>query len=226
MNQRILLSIIAVAGTLLFSSYGNAESQTQKESSSSEKQAPQMQLPNRTKQAISFKGIALGKPGVKGALQKICKGKKFNTMNDRCSLTDEKSMILVDYETLANTFALITLGSDEGLIKVVIDGSTQEMLALAKALEKKYGKPLTRNSKVKKEIGTQLDTGNFVVKESEEAQLDKETFVWMDDQGSRIMVESIYSDYDKGGVTIESSASVAARDAAVKRAKEPEKSNP
>lgn len=226
MNQRILVSIIAVTGTLLFSSYGNAESQAQEKGGSSVKQAPQGQLSSKTKQAISFKGIALGKPGVKDALQKICKGKKFNTMNDRCSFADEKSMILVDYETLANTIALVTLSSDKALIKVVIDGSTQEMLALARALEKKYGKPLKTNAKVKKEIGTQIDQGTFAVKESEEAQLDKETFVWVDDQGARIKVESIYSDYDKGGVTIESSASVAAQDAAVKTSKEPAKSNP
>ena len=204
MNPRILLSMIAVTGALLFSGYGNAESQAQK------------------KGTISFKGIPLGKPGVKDALQKMCKGKKFNSKNDRCSFTDERSTILLDYETLADAFALVTLSSDQALIKVVIDGSTQEMLTLAKALEKKYGKPLKKNTKVKVEIGTELDKGTFVVKESEGVQLDKETSIWVDDQGSRITVESIYSDYDKGGVVIESS-SVAAHDTAEKKAKEPGK---
>lgn len=207
MNQRTLLSIAAVAGALLFSSYGNAESLSQK------------QLPNKTNQMISFKGIPLGKPGVKEALQKMCKGKKFNVINDRCSFTDEKSMVLLDYEGLANTIALVTVSSDKALIRVVIDGSTQQMLALAKALEKKYGKPLKKNTIVKKQIGTKIDEGTFMLKEAEGAQLDKETFVWVDDQGSRITVESIYSDYDKGGVVIESS-SVAANDSAEKREKE------
>lgn len=211
MNQRILLSVIAVTGALLFSSYGNAESQAQKKSSPSEEWSPQKQISNKTKQTISFKGIPMGKPGTKDALQKMCTGKKFNTMNDRCSFTDERSMMLLDYETLINAFALVTLNSDKALVKVVIDGSTQEMLALAKALEKKYGVPLKKKTIVKKEIGTQLDQGTFGLKEVEGAQLDKETFIWVDDQGSRITVDSIYSDYNKGGVVIES-PSVAAQD--------------
>lgn len=214
MNQRILLSIIAVTGALLFSSHGNAESQAQKKSGSSVEQ-----LPNKTNQTFSFKGIPLGKPGAKDALQKICVGKKFNTISDRCSFTDEKSMILLDYETLVDAIALVTLGSDKALVKVVIDGSTQEMLALAKALEKKYGKPLKKNTIIKKEIGTQTEKGTFALKEVEEAQLDKETFIWVDDQGSRITVESIYSDYNMGGVTVES-APVAAQNSAEKKAKE------
>lgn len=223
MNQRILLSIIAVTSTLLFSSHGNAESRAQEKSSSSVEQSPQKQLPNKTNQTISFKGIPLGKPGIKDALQKMCIGKKFNTIQDRCSFAEEKSMMLLDYETMVDAIALVTLSSDKALIKVVIDGSTQEMLTLAKALEKKYGKPLKENTTVKKEIGIQSDKGAFVLKEVKEAQLDKETFIWVDNQGSRITVESIYSDYDKGGVVIESSSLVAAQGSAEKRAKEPEK---
>ena len=222
MNQRILLSFFAVAAALYFPVDGRAESLAQKKSSSSVEQPPQEQPSHKTNQTISFKGIPLGKPGVKDALQKMCKGKKFNTTNDRCSFADEKSMVLVDYENLPNTFALVTLSSDKALTKVVIDGSTQQMLALAKALEKKYGEPLKKTAKVKKAIGTQVDQGTFVVKEAEGTQLDKETFIWVDSQGSRITVESIYSDYDKGGVTIESS-SVAAQDTAGNKAKEPGK---
>lgn len=218
MNQRIFMSIAAIAGALLFSSYGNAESQAQKKTSSSTEQLPQKSLSNKTLKAISFKGVPLGKPGVKDALQKMCRGKKFNTLNDRCAFADERSTVLLDYETLINSIALITLSSDKALLKVVIDGSTQEMLTLAKALEKKYGKPLKENTKVKKEIGIQ-EQGTFVVKETEGAQLDKETFVWEDDQGSRITIESIYTDYNKGGVIIQSS-SVSAQDPAKKSEKE------
>ena len=219
MNQRILLSVIAVTGALLFSSYGNAESQAQKKSSSSVEPPSQKQPSSKTNQTISLKGIPLGKPGVKDALQKMCKGKQFNSMHDRCSFTDKSNVILLDYETLVDTIASVTLSSDEALIKVVIDGSTQEMLTLAKALEKKYGEPLKKHTKVKIETGVLLETGAFVVKEAEGNQLDKETFIWMDDQGSRITVESIYSDYNKGGVVIESS-SVTAQGSAEKRAKE------
>jgi hypothetical protein len=210
MNQRILLSIIAVTGALLFSSYGNAESQAQKKSSPSVEQPPQKQLSNKIKGTISFKGIPLGKPGVKNVLQKMCKEKKFNSNNDRCSFKDERSQILLNYENLVDTFALVTLGSDEALIKVEIDGSKQEMLALTKTLEAKYGKPLKKNTKVDNMIGTQLD---------------KEIFIWVDDQGSRITVESIYYFDNQGRVVIESSSSVAAQDAAEKRAKEAGKSN-
>ncbi|MBI5435731.1 MAG: hypothetical protein HY937_01215 [Nitrosomonadales bacterium] len=211
MNQRILLSIIAVTGALLFSSYGNAESQAQKKSSPAAEQQPQKQLSSKAKGTISFKGIPLGKPGVKGALQKMCMEKKFNPKNDRCSFTDEKSMILLNYENVVDTFALVTLGSDEALIKVEINGSTPDMLALAKALETKYGKPLKEHTIVKNAIGTQQD---------------KETFAWVDDQGSRITIESIFYDYNRGGVAIESASSVAAQDAAAKKAKAAGKSNP
>lgn len=222
MNQRILLSMVVAAVALFFSSYGNAESQAQKKSGPSIEQPTQIQASNITKETISFKGIPLGKPGVKDALQKMCMGKKFNSVNDRCSFTDEKSTILLDYENLANAIALVTLSGDKALIKVAIDGSTQEMLALAKALEKKYGKPLKKNSIVKIEIGTQIDKGTFGLKEVEGTQLDKETFLWVDEHGSRITVDSIYSDYNKGGVVIESSlASV--QGAAEKKTKEPVK---
>ena len=221
MNQRILLSVIAVTGALLFSGYANAESQAQKKTGSPA--AAQKQPPGKANQTISFKGIPLGKPGVKDALQKMCKGKKFNSMHDRCSFADESNVILLDYETLLDAIASVTLSSDEALIKVVIDGSTQEMLTLAKALEKKYGEPLKKHAKVKTEMGVLLETGAFVVKEAEGNQLDKETFVWMDEQGSRITVESIYSDYNKGGVAIESPSSVAAQDSAAKKVKEPGK---
>lgn len=218
MNQRISLPIIAVIGTLLFSSYASAESQAQQKNTPSAEQPPQNQLPNKTKGAISFKGIPLGKPGVTDALLKICKLKKFNTTNDRCSFAEGAGMMLVDYESVSNAFALVTLNSDKAITKVVIDGSTQEMLALAKALEKKYGTPLKKNTTVKKAIGMQLETGNFVVDEEKGTPLDKETFIWVDDQGSRITVESIYSDYDKGGVAIEFS-SVATQDSAAKKSK-------
>lgn len=218
MNQRILLSIIAVSGALLFSGSANAESEAQKKSSPAMEQSPQQQPSGKAKQTISFKGIPLGKPGAKDALQKMCKGKKFNIIQDRCSFAEEKSMVLLDYETLVDSIALVTLSSDKALVRVAIDGSTQQMLTLAKALEKKYGKPLRKSAVVKKEIGTEVEKGSFVLKEVEGAQLDKETFVWMDDKGTRITVESVYSDYDKGGVVIESPA-VAAPTAAEAKAK-------
>lgn len=203
MNQRTLLSITAVAGVLLFSGYGYAESDAQKKSGSSIDQ-PQ-QDSNKAKGTISFKGIPLGKPGVKKAVQKMCMEKKFNPKFDRCSFSDNSSQILLNYENLVDNFALVTLGSDESLVKVEIDSSTPEMLGLAKALEAKYGKPQKTSTILKNAIGTQFD---------------KDTFVWVDEQGSRITIESIYYDYNKGGVAIESAASVAAQDAAAKKAKE------
>ena len=204
MNQRILPSIIAIAGALLFSGYCNAESQAQKKSSPSIEQPPQNQVSNKTKEAISFKGIPMGKPGVKDALQKMCTAKKFNSNNDRCSFTDERSTILLDYENMVNAIAMVTLGSDKALARVEIEGSTQDMLALAKALEKKYGKPQKKSTVVENAIGIKQD---------------KDTFIWVDDKGSRIAINSIYYDYNKGGVVIESSSAVAAQDAAENKAK-------
>lgn len=211
MKQWTLLSIIAITGALLFSGYGNAESQAQKKGSTSAEQLPQKQLPNKAKGTISFKGIPLGKPGVKKALQKMCMEKKFNPNFDRCSFNDEISQILLNYENLVDAFAIVTLGSDEALAKVVINGSTPDMLALAKALEAKYGKPQQEHMTVKNAIGIQQD---------------KETFVWVDDHGSRITIESIFYDYNRGGVVIESASSIAAQDAAAKKAKEAGKPNP
>lgn len=207
MNQRTLLSIIAVTGALLFSSYGNAEAQAQKKSSPSAEQP----LSGKAKGALSFKGIPLGKPGVKGAVQKMCMEKKFNSNFDRCSFKDKSSQILLNYENLIDNFALVTLGSDDALVKVEIDSSTPEMLGLAKALETKFGKPQKTSTTIKNAIGTQFD---------------KDTFVWVDEQGSRITIESIFYDYNKGGVVIESASAIAAQEAAAKKAKETGKSNP
>ncbi len=211
MNQRILLSVIAVTGALLFSGYGNAESQAQKKSSPAAEQPPQKQFSEKTKGAISFKGIPLGKPGVKNALQKMCKEKKFNPEHDRCSFNENSSQLMLNYENMVDAFALVTLGSGDALIKVEIDSSTPELLGLAKALEAKFGKPQKTSTVIKNAIGTQFD---------------KDTFVWVDDQGSRITIESIFYDYNKGGVVIESAAAIAAQEAAAKKAKETAKSNP
>ncbi|MDE2118536.1 MAG: hypothetical protein KGJ19_08065 [Betaproteobacteria bacterium] len=210
MKQRTLLSIIAVTGALLFSSYGNAEAQAQKKGGPAAEQ-PQMQTSSKVKGAITFKGIPLGKPGVKGALQKMCMEKKFNPAHDRCSFNDKSSQILLNYESLVDNFALVTLGSDDALTKVEINSSTPELLGLAKALEAKYGKPQKTSTVIKNAIGTKFD---------------KDTFVWVDDQGSRITIESIFYDFNKGGVVIESAAAIAAQDAAAKKAKEAAKSNP
>lgn len=204
MKQRTLLSIIAVTGALLFSGYGNAEAQAQKKGSPAAAQ-PQAQTSSKAKGMIAFKGIPLGKPGVKGALQKMCMEKKFNPEHDRCSFKESSSQLMLNYESLVDNFALVTMGSDEALIKVEIDSSTPELLALAKALEAKYGKPQKTSTVIKNAIGTQFD---------------KDTFVWVDDQGSRITIESIFYDYNKGGVVIESAAAIAAQAAAAKKAKE------
>lgn len=102
------------------------------------------------------------------------------------------------------------MSSDGALVNVEIDGSKQEMLALAEALTDKYGKPVRRNEQVENGLGTKFD---------------KDIFVWVDNQGSRITVESIHSKIDEGRVIIESAASVAAQAAAEKLLKEAAKLN-
>jgi len=215
MNQRNLLSIIAVTGALLISGYGATASYAQERKSNSSQQQPKI-TSNKTKETISFKGISLGKPGVKNVLQQLClesennRPSSYSPDKDVCSFKDARTLIWLSYGILGHSLGWITLGSDEALNKVEIDGSKQEMLALADALEAKYGKPIKKKEQVENGHGTKFD---------------KEIFIWLDNQGSRITVESIHSKVDEGLVVIESASSVAAQNAAEKLLREAAKSN-
>lgn len=192
-----LLSIITIAGSLAFPLSGCSK-----------------ELPQKTKEPIAFKGIPLGKPGVKDTLKQMCLENKSNN-NDYsneppCSFDKERTLIWLTYGILGHSLGWITLSNDGALVNVEIDGSKQAMLALAETLTAKYGKPAKEKDQVENGYGTKFD---------------KDIFVWVDNQGSRITVESIHSKVDGGRVIIESAASVAAQAAAEKLLKEAAKSN-
>ena len=84
------------------------------------------------------------------------------------------------------------------------------MLGLVEILQEKYGAPKKTTNPVENKMGTKFD---------------QDIFVWVDAQGNRITVESIYDKIDQGRIVIESSARVAARGVAEKLLKEAGKSN-
>ena len=116
----------------------------------------------------------------------------------------------MSYGNLGHSIAVIDLGEGESLDSVEIIESTGEMLGLAEILQEKYGTPKKITNSVKNKMGTKFD---------------QEIFVWVDTQGNRITVESIYVKIDEGRVVIESAARVAARGIAEKVVKEVGKSN-
>lgn len=192
-----LLSIFAIACSLIFPISGCGK-----------------ELPQKTKEPITFKGIPLGKPGVKDALKKMCSDNTNNNneYSDKsaCSFEKERTLIWLTYGILGNSLGWITLSSDGALMQAEIKGSKQAMLALADALTAKYGNPAKKKDQVENGFGTKFD---------------KDIFVWVDNQGSQITVESIHSKVDEGRVIIESAASVAAQVAAEMLLKEAAKSN-
>lgn len=218
MNQRNLLSIIAVIGALLVSGCGD-KTDAKQNSSHSVEQQPQKEVVHKTKELISFKGIPLGKPGIKDALEAMCLENKTNIKilgRDACSFKnkDEPYLIWVNYGNLQgeyqNALGVFYLGSGGELNRIKIESQKVWLLDLVVILEEKYGKPEKIQSTVENRMGTKFEN---------------DTFVWVDDQGSRITVESIYSKVDEGRIIIESASSIAAQDAAGKMAIQAIKSN-
>lgn len=199
-----LLSIITVAGSLAISISGCSKELPQKTNAPIAKE-----LPPKTKELISFKGIPLGKQGVLDALKQMCLENKGNNNEysdkETCSFGKERNLIWLSYGILSDNLVWITLSNDGALAKVEIEGSKQAMLALADTLAAKYGKPVTTKSQIENGYGTKFE---------------QDIFVWVDSQGARITVESIYSKVDKGRVVIESGDSVATKAAAERLLKE------
>lgn len=168
-----------------------------------------------TKIPINFKDVPLGQAGVKAALIEICKQDKSNQPStydkkDRCEYQEKRNIIWLSYGNLGHSLAVIELGDGESLESVELKESKGAMLGLAEILQEKYGPPKKTTNSVENKMGTKFD---------------QEIFVWVDAQGNRITVESIYDKVDQGRVTIESSARVAARGIAEKVVKEIGKSN-
>ena len=168
-----------------------------------------------TRELITFKDIPLGKAEVKTALSEICRQDASNKPNeynkkDRCEYQEKRNVVWLSYGNLRHTLAVIELGEGEALESVEIKESKGAMLGLVEILQEKYGAPKKTTNPVENKMGTKFD---------------QDIFVWVDAQGNRITVESIYDKIDQGRIVIESSARVAARGVAEKLLKEAGKSN-
>ncbi|GEM_PF-3106962 len=171
--------------------------------------------PQATRELITFKDVPLGQTGVKTALSEICRLDKSNkreswNKTEPCDYQEKQNIIWLSYGNLGQSLAVIELGEGESLESVEIEESKGAMLGLVEILQKKYGAPKKTTNPVENKMGTKFD---------------QEIFVWVDAQGNRITVESIYDKIDQGRIVIESSTRVAARGVAEKLLKEAGKSN-
>ena len=171
--------------------------------------------PQTTRELITFKDVPLGKTGVKAGLTEICRLDKSNkreswNKTEPCDYQEERNIIWLSYGNLGHSLAVIELGDGESLESVEIKESKGAMLGLAEILQEKYGPPRKTTNSVENKMGTKFD---------------QDIFVWVDAQGNRITVESIYDKIDQGRVVIESAARVGARGVAEKLLKEVGKSN-
>lgn len=170
--------------------------------------------PQVTQASINFKDIPLGQAGAKAALTELCKQDKSNQTSsydkeDRCEYQDKRNVIWLSYGNLGHSLAVIELGDGESLDSVEIKEGKSAILGLVEILKEKYGLPKKEATSVENKMGTKFD---------------QEIFVWVDAQGNRITVESIYDKVDEGRVVIESAARFAARGIAEKVMKEVGKS--
>ena len=141
---------------------------------------------------ISFKGIPLDTPGVKGALQALCKENIENSEKE-CSFMNNREHIFISYGILSFCFADITLNDDESLLSVEVTGSKGAMYSMVEFLTEKHGKPVKLKTPVENKMGTKFE---------------KEIFVWRDKHGSRITVETIYGRIYQGRILIESAKAI------------------
>ena len=170
--------------------------------------------PQATHVPITFKDVPLGQAGVKTALSEICRQDQLNKRDwhktEPCDYQEKQNLIWLSYGNLGRSLAVIELGEGEALDSVEISGSKGAMLGLAEILREKYGAPKKTTNSVENNMGTKFD---------------QDIFVWVDAQGNRITVESIYDKIDQGRVIIESATRVAARGVAEKLSKEVGKYN-
>lgn len=208
MSQRNLLSIVVI-GAFLLSGCGDKSNASQKEVS------PKMKEP------ITFKGIPFDKAGSMGALRKLCLEDEANKGNSYLlGLCSEKGfdglygrkqvMMKFTYGNIQK-LGIFSFGEENNeLAAVEITASKQEILALAEILEVKYWKPEKIKSIVKNGMGTKFE---------------KDTFVWVDEKGNRIIADSMHQKIDEGRILIESAIQIAMLDFVEKKQKEAAKSS-
>lgn len=208
MSQRNFLPIAVIAAALL-SGCGDKSN------------APQKEVTPKMKEPITFKGIPFDKAGSMDALRKLCLEDEANKGNSYllglCSKEGfdglygrKQAMMKFTYGNIQEV-GFFSFGEKiNELSAVEINASKQEILALAEILEVKYGKPDKIKSIVENGMGTKFE---------------KNTFVWMDEKGNRIIVDSMHQKIDEGRILIESAVQIAMLAFAEKKQKEAAKSS-
>lgn len=155
-----------------------------------------------TKEAITLRGISFDEGDVRQQITEMCisdatrGGRKEADVKKEgywCTFDREHSMRLprFQYGNLGASFGSssgVLVAEDGVLLRFTTSALKGEILALAIALEEKYGKPIVAESEVRNGLGTKFD---------------KKTFVWVDARGTMITVESMYDRVDEGRVSIE-----------------------
>jgi hypothetical protein len=159
---------------------------------------------------ITFKGIPFDKSGFNSALQTLCREDQSNTEYN-CGFAARTDLIMwVSYGVLTHNLATIKLSDDRSLMQVELTGSTSEMLAQVEVFTSQYGEPSKSTEQITNGIGMKFD---------------KQIFIWTDNYGTRITVESLYSKIDEGRIVIDSSSYVKALKSAEKSLIESGKEN-
>lgn len=159
--------------------------------------------PGTTKEAITLKGVSFDKPGVKEAVKELCVlpdgWRKDSTW---CTFDKNGDISLPRFKyghlprsILSINIARAEIREDGALVYFSMNGTKSEMIELADLLSEKYGKPLVKNDQVENQLGTKFD---------------KMIFVWVDNQGTQLTIESIGNiKINEGSIRIESASRLA-----------------
>ncbi len=170
-----------------------------------------------TREAIMLKGVPFDTAGSSEAVMNLCLSparlytadelKKSETWC-KFSKNGRISMPSFDYGNLFGGLSYATVDGEGSLIRFETFGSKGDMLELAQLLGEKYGKAVVTDTQTENKLGTKFD---------------KKTFVWIDQRGTKITIESIYDKIDSGRIVIDSASIIKTIEAVQKIQKEVEK---
>lgn len=181
-------------------------------------QVVQAKAEQPVRELIMLKGVPFDTPGSSEAIMNLCLSpggtyytpEKIRQEDYLCKFQKNGRIMMPDFEygNLRDTVAWATVDKDGALIHFEKQGSKGEMRELASLLSEKYGKPKVIDSQTENKMGTKFD---------------KTTFIWVDERGTRIVIESIFDKIDSGRVVIDSASTVKLIEAVEKLQKESEK---
>lgn len=153
---------------------------------------------------ITLKGLSFDKPNVKSAVKELCvipegwdKTENWDK-NFWCTFNNQGYIRFpgLKFGNLSRSFLSLNIagaeiGEDGALVYFWMKGTKPEMMELADLLSEKYGKPSVKEYQVESELGTKFD---------------KKIFIWVDNQGTQLTVQSIDKENNEGKITIESAS--------------------